>query len=60
VEIHSSARRHDVVDEDIAHAYERAIAWLRLDDDPTRYLLAGPTEPATSSNWSYSKWRAVR
>lgn len=31
-----------MADEDIAHAYEHAIAWLRLDDDPTRYLLAGP------------------
>lgn len=42
VEIHRSARRHGIGDEDIAHAYQYAIAWLELDDDPPRYLLAGP------------------
>ncbi len=42
VEIHPSARRHGVDDDDIAHAYDHAIAWVRLDDDPTRYLVAEP------------------
>jgi hypothetical protein len=42
VEIHPAARRHGVVDEDIVHAVNHAVAWLRLDDDPPRYLLAGP------------------
>jgi len=31
-----------VSDEDITHAYEHAVRWLLLDDDPTRYLVAGP------------------
>jgi hypothetical protein len=42
VEIHRSARRHGVPDDDITHAYINAIAWLELDDDPPRYLVAGP------------------
>ena len=42
MEIHPSARRHQVPDEDISHACEHAIAWIELDDDPPRYLLAGP------------------
>jgi hypothetical protein len=42
VEIHKSARRHRVADADISHAYDHIVAWLRLDDDPPRYLLAGP------------------
>jgi len=39
---HRPARRHRVADEDIAHAYERAITWVGLGDDPPRYLVAGP------------------
>jgi hypothetical protein len=42
VEIHRSARRHGVSDEDIAHAYEHVLEWVELDDDPPRYLAAGP------------------
>jgi hypothetical protein len=42
VEIHPSARRHGVHDADIAHAYDRVLVWVRLDEDPSRYLLAGP------------------
>ena len=42
VKIHPSARRHDVADEDIAHAYEHTIRWVQLGDDPVRYLLVGP------------------
>jgi hypothetical protein len=41
VEIHRSARRHKVPDDDIAHAYEHAVAWAELGDDPPRYLIAG-------------------
>jgi len=41
VEIHRSARRHQVPDEDISHAYEHPVAWVELGDDPLRYLLAG-------------------
>ncbi len=42
VEIHRSARRHQIPDEDIHHAYEHAVAWVELGDDPPRYLVAGP------------------
>ena len=42
VEIHRSARRHQISDADIEHAYEHAIAWAELGDDPPRYLVAGP------------------
>ena len=38
----ASALRHDVVAEDILHAFENCIAWLELDDDPVRHLLSGP------------------
>ncbi len=30
VEIHRSARRHQVPDNDIAHAYEHAVVWAEL------------------------------
>jgi hypothetical protein len=42
VEIHDAARRHGVADADIEHAYEQAVAWIELGDDPPRYLLIGP------------------
>ncbi|HVC68090.1 MAG TPA: hypothetical protein VND44_10875 [Acidimicrobiales bacterium] len=43
MEIHPSARRHQIPDDDIVHAFEHAIAWVKLDDDPPRYLLGGPS-----------------
>ncbi len=42
VQIHESARRHGVAQEDIEHALAHAVAWAELGDDPPRYLLAGP------------------
>ena len=42
MEIHPSARRHDIAEADISHAYEHSMAWVQLDDVPLRYLLAGP------------------
>jgi len=42
VEIHPSVHRHQVPDADISHAYEHAIAWVKLGADPSRYLVAGP------------------
>lgn len=42
MEIHQSARRHNVNDADIVHAVSHAIAWLEVGDDPVRYLLVGP------------------
>jgi len=41
VEIHRSARRHHIHDDDIGHAYENAVAWTELGDDPPRYLVTG-------------------
>lgn len=42
VEILPSARRYGVRVEDIANALEHIVSWLELDDDPPRYLVAGP------------------
>jgi hypothetical protein len=42
VEIHESARRHGVADEDIQHALAHTVIWVELGHDPWRYLLAGP------------------
>lgn len=42
VEIHASARRHGVVDEDIVHAFDNIVSWQEVGDDPYRYLAAGP------------------
>ncbi len=41
MEIHRSARRHGISDDDIQHAYEHAIAWVEVGEDPLRYLVAG-------------------
>ncbi len=41
MEIHRSARRHQIPDDDIAHAYEHPLAWVEVGDDPPRYLVAG-------------------
>lgn len=37
-----SARRHGVEDDNIRHAPEQPLAWVQLDEDPDRFLLAGP------------------
>lgn len=42
MEIHESARKHGVPDEDIVHAYEHTLAWVEVGEDPVRYLMAGP------------------
>jgi hypothetical protein len=41
-EIHPSARRHQIPDEDIAHALVHVVAWVKLGDEPPRFLVAGP------------------
>jgi hypothetical protein len=48
VEIHRSARRHDITDEDIAHAVEHALVVVDLepDADPPRVLAIGPDRAA--------------
>ncbi|MBV8999990.1 MAG: hypothetical protein JO304_13070 [Solirubrobacterales bacterium] len=42
MQIHPSARRHGVRDEDISHARRQAVAWVELGEDPLRYLVVGP------------------
>ena len=39
---HESARKHGVPDDDIVHAYEHALTWVEVGEDPVRYLMAGP------------------
>lgn len=41
MDIHRSARRHQIPDDDITHAFEHAVVWAELGEDPPRYLLAG-------------------
>ena len=42
VEIHDSARKHGVADEDIVHAIDHALAIEDAGEDPDRWLLIGP------------------
>ncbi len=42
VEIHSSARKHGVADEDIRHAIDHALAIEDAGEDPDRWLVIGP------------------
>jgi hypothetical protein len=45
VEIHASARRHGVADQDMLHAVEFAVVVDDLGEDPDRWLVLGP-DPA--------------
>jgi hypothetical protein len=42
VEIHDSARKHGVADQDIVHAIDQALALEDTGEDPDRWLLVGP------------------
>ena len=42
MEIHGSARKHGIEDDDMQHAVENSLVWIEISDDPFRYLLAGP------------------
>ena len=44
MEIHSSAYRHGLTDDDIEHAWDNALAFYDIDTDhePTRSLCIGP------------------
>ncbi|MHB1519456.1 MAG: hypothetical protein ACYCVN_14685 [Acidimicrobiales bacterium] len=49
-EIHGTAQRLRVAhDDDIEHAYEHALAWAELADEPPRYLVVNPARSGTSS-----------
>ncbi len=48
MEIHRSARKHGVHDEDIVHAVDHAVAWVDLDEhSPQRILIIGPDRSGT-------------
>jgi uncharacterized DUF497 family protein len=42
VEVHGSARRHGIEDDDIVHAVDNALVVEDAGEDPDRYLVLGP------------------
>jgi hypothetical protein len=46
VEIHRSARRHGLVEDDIVHAVGHAVVEFEIDEDPTKVLVIGPDRAA--------------
>ncbi len=42
MEIHPSARRHGIADDDILHAIEHSLVVDDLGEDPDRWLVIGP------------------
>ncbi len=42
MEIHDSAHRHDVAEEDMLHAVEHSLVVDELCEDPDRWLVLGP------------------
>jgi len=46
VEVHGSARRHGVDEEDMVHAVEHAVAVEDVGEDPDRWLVIGPDRAA--------------
>jgi hypothetical protein len=47
VEIHASARRHGVADDDMLHAIQHSLAVEDVGDDPERWLVIGPDRAAS-------------
>ena len=46
MEIHRSARRHGITDDDILHAIEHSLLVEDLGEDPDRWLVIGPDRAA--------------
>lgn len=46
VEIHRSARRHGIADDDMLHAVDHALAVEDIGEDPDRWLVIGPARAA--------------
>ena len=46
MEIHSSARRHGIVDDDMLHAINHSLVIEDLGQDPDRWLVIGPDRSA--------------
>ncbi len=42
MEVHGSARKHGVADQDTIHAIDHAIAFADAGDEPARWLVVGP------------------
>jgi hypothetical protein len=53
-EIHSSAHRHGIADDDILHAIEHSMVVDDIGEDPTGGWSSAPTAPPTSSKSSSS------
>jgi hypothetical protein len=51
VEIHDSARKHGVADDDILHAIDHELAIEDAGEDPTGGCSSGLIVLATSSRW---------
>jgi hypothetical protein len=59
LEISESARRHDIIDADILHAWNNAVRYVEFEyDGEDRLLLSVPTPPDTCSNWWRCRWRS--
>lgn len=52
VEVHDSARKHGVADEDIHHSLDHAFAIEDAGEDPDRWLVIGPHRAGNLSRWS--------
>lgn len=46
MEIHSSARRHNIADDDILHAIDHSLVVDDLGEEPDRWLIIGPDRAA--------------
>ncbi len=46
VDIHPSARRHGIADDDMLHAIEHSMVVEDLGEDPDRWLVVGPDRAA--------------
>ncbi len=46
MEIHSSARRHRITDDDMLHAIDHSLVVDDLGEDPDRWLVIGPDQAA--------------
>lgn len=46
MEVHPSARRHGIADEDMLHAVEHSMVMDDLGEDPDRWLIVGPDRSA--------------
>ncbi len=48
MEVHDSARKHGVADEDVVHAIDHALVIEDAGEDPDRWLVIGPDRAGNS------------